>query len=104
MDISNKKHFLTVKDYSVSQETFDLYHDEELDMLITHPQPSLENLGKYYESVDYISHTDSKRSLFEKAYHFVKSIALKNKLNLINSLQSDKGSVLDIGAGTGDFL
>ena len=104
MDISNKKHFLTVKDYSVSQETFDLYHDEELDMLITHPQPSLENLGKYYESVDYISHTDSKRSLFEKAYHFVKSIALKNKLNLINSLQSDKGSILDIGAGTGDFL
>ncbi|MFV8464266.1 class I SAM-dependent methyltransferase [Flavobacterium sp. LB1P62] len=104
MDISNKKHFLTVKDYSVSQETFDLYHDEALDMLITYPQPSLENLGKYYESVDYISHTDSKRSLFEKAYHFVKSIALKNKLNLINSLQPNKGSILDIGAGTGDFL
>jgi 2-polyprenyl-3-methyl-5-hydroxy-6-metoxy-1,4-benzoquinol methylase len=104
MDISNKKHFLTVKDYSVSQETFDLYHDTELDMLITSPQPSLENLGKYYESVDYISHTDSKRSLFEKAYQFVKSIALKNKLNLINSLQPNKGRILDIGAGTGDFL
>ena len=104
MDISNKKHFLTVKDYSVSQETFDLYHDEELDMLITHPQPSLENLGRYYESVDYISHTDSKRSLFEKCYHFIKSIALKNKLNLVNSLQPAKGSILDIGAGTGDFL
>lgn len=104
MDISNKKHFLTVKDYSVSQETFNLYHDEELDMLITYPQPSLENLGKYYESVDYISHTDSKRSLFEKCYHFIKSIALKNKLNLVNSLQPTKGSILDIGAGTGDFL
>lgn len=104
MDISKHKHFLTVKDYSVSGETFDLYHDETLDMLITHPQPSLENLGKYYESVDYISHTDSKRSLFEKAYHFVKTIALKNKLNLINSHQPNKGSLLDIGAGTGDFL
>src|SRR3970282_935480 len=104
MDISNKKHFLTVKDYSVSKETFDLFHDEELDMLITSPQPSLDSLGKYYESVDYISHTDSKRSLFEKAYHFVKSIALKNKLDLINSLQSDKVRILDIGAGTGDFL
>ena len=104
MDISNKKHFLTVKDYSVSQETFDLYHDETLDMLITHPQPSLENLGKYYESEDYISHTDNKRSLFEKIYHFIKSIALKNKLNLINSLQPNKGRILDIGAGTGDFL
>ncbi len=104
MDISNQQPFLTVKDYSVSQEIFELYHDDKLDMLITSPQPSLENLGKYYESVDYISHTDSKRSLFEKAYHFVKTIALKNKLNLINSLQSDKGSILDIGAGTGDFL
>jgi len=104
MDISNKKHFLTVKDYSVSKETFDLYYDETLDMLITHPQPSLENLGKYYESEDYISHTDNKRSLFEKLYHFIKSIALKNKLNLINSLQSNKGRILDIGAGTGDFL
>jgi 2-polyprenyl-3-methyl-5-hydroxy-6-metoxy-1,4-benzoquinol methylase len=104
MDISNKKHFLTVKDYSVSKETFELYHDEDLDMLITTPQPSLENLGKYYESVDYISHTDSKRSLFEKAYHFVKSIALKNKLDLINSFQPNKGRILDIGAGTGDFL
>jgi 2-polyprenyl-3-methyl-5-hydroxy-6-metoxy-1,4-benzoquinol methylase len=104
MDISNQKHFLTVKDYSVSQETFDLYHNESLDMLITSPQPSLENLGKYYESVDYISHTDSQRSLFEKAYHLVKSIALKNKLALINSLQPTKGRILDIGAGTGDFL
>jgi 2-polyprenyl-3-methyl-5-hydroxy-6-metoxy-1,4-benzoquinol methylase len=68
------------------------------------PQPSLENLGRYYESPDYISHTDSKRSLFEKAYHFVKGIALKNKLNLINSSSSGKGKLLDIGAGTGDFL
>ena len=104
MDISNKKHFLTVTDFSVSKEVFDLYQVEDLDMLITYPQPSLDVLGKYYESADYISHTDSKRSLFEKAYHFVKSIALKNKLNLINSLQPNKGRILDIGAGTGEFL
>ena len=104
MDVLNKKHFLTVKDHSVSKEIFELYYDENLDMLITSPQPDLENLGRYYESEDYISHTDNKRSLFEKAYHFVKNIALKNKLNLINSEQSQKGKILDIGAGTGDFL
>lgn len=104
MDVLNKKHFLTVKDHSVSKEIFDLYYDEELDMLITSPQPELQNLGKYYESEDYISHTDNKRSLFEKAYHFVKNIALQNKLNLINSEQPQKGKLLDIGAGTGDFL
>lgn len=104
MNVLSKKHFLTVKDHSVSKEIFDLYYDEELDMLITSPQPELQNLGKYYESEDYISHTDNKRSLFEKAYHFVKNIALQNKLNLINGEQPKKGKLLDIGAGTGDFL
>ena len=104
MDISKQTLFLTVKDHSVSQETFDLYRDETLDLLTTYPQPDLTALPKYYESDDYISHTDGKRSLFENAYHFVKNIALKNKLNLINRLNPEKGSLLDIGAGTGDFL
>ncbi|MBC7523208.1 MAG: class I SAM-dependent methyltransferase [Flavobacterium sp.] len=103
MDISNLKPFLKVKDHSVSQETFELFYDNNLDMLITHPQPSFELLPKYYESEIYISHTDGNKSLFEKMYQFVKSIALKNKLKLINS-QSPKGRILDIGAGVGDFL
>lgn len=103
MNIEKTKHFLKVIDYSVSKEEFDLLHNEELDMLITHPQPSLEKLPSYYESVDYISHTDGNKSLFEKMYQFVKGIALKNKLKLINS-QSAKGRILDIGAGVGDFL
>ena len=102
--MNTQKHFLTVKDNSVSKETFELLYDETLDLLITSPQPSEENLGKYYESDDYISHTDGKRSIFEKAYHFIKNIALKNKLSLINDLQQSKGNLLDIGAGTGDFL
>lgn len=104
MEISKSKLFLTIKDHSVSKENFELYRDESLDLVYTHPQPSEKDLPKYYESDDYISHTDGKRSLFEKAYHFVKNIALKNKLNLINNLQLNKGSLLDIGAGTGDFL
>lgn len=103
MNIDKTKHFLNVKDYSVSQETFELLYDSDLDMLITHPQPSLDKLPSYYESVNYISHTDGNKSLFEKMYQFVKSIALKNKLKLINA-ESPKGRILDIGAGVGDFL
>ena len=103
MDLLNTKHFLNVKDHSVSQETFELLYDKNLDMLITHPQPSLEKLPSYYESVNYISHTDGNKSLFEKMYQFVKTIALKNKLKLINA-ESQKGRILDIGAGVGDFL
>jgi len=103
MNLSNTKFFLEVKDHTVSQETFELRYDADLDMLITHPQPSLEKLPGYYASVDYISHTDGKETFFEKLYQFVKGIALKNKLKLVNS-QSEKGRILDIGAGVGDFL
>ncbi|MDI1254703.1 MAG: class I SAM-dependent methyltransferase [Flavobacterium sp.] len=103
MDAS-QKHFLSVKDFSVSGEIFELYKDENLDMLITTPKPKPADLGRYYESDDYISHTDAKRSLFEKMYHFIKNIALNKKVSLINSLSERKGNLLDIGAGTGDFL
>ncbi|HNP32044.1 MAG TPA: class I SAM-dependent methyltransferase [Flavobacterium sp.] len=103
MSFQNNIFFQKVRDYSVSKEIFELHHNPEYDLLITFPKPSLEKLPSYYESDDYISHTDGKRSLFEKMYHFIKSIALKNKVKLINS-RSEKGKLLDIGAGTGDFL
>lgn len=103
MSFQNNIFYNKVVDHSVSKEVFDLHHNPEFDMLITFPKPSLEKLPSYYESDDYISHTDGKRSLFEKMYHFIKGISLKNKLKLINS-QGVKGKLLDIGAGTGDFL
>ena len=103
MNLDNSTFYLKVKDYSVSQEDFDLYYDTNLDMLITNPQPSLEALPKYYESQNYISHTDGNKSMFEKMYQTVKTIALKSKLKLIQK-NSQVGSILDIGAGVGDFL
>jgi 2-polyprenyl-3-methyl-5-hydroxy-6-metoxy-1,4-benzoquinol methylase len=104
MDISQHKLYRTIKDFSVSKETFTLYRDETIDLVFTFPQPKEDQLASYYESEDYISHTDGSRSLFEKAYQFVKQIALKNKLKCINELHQTKGILLDIGAGTGDFL
>lgn len=104
MDISKYQHYLDVKDHSISKEKFRLLRDEAIDLVFTYPQPSEDKLGSYYESEDYISHTDGNRSLFEKAYQFVKNIALKKKLTLINEFQPSKGVLLDIGTGTGDFL
>ena len=103
MSFQNNIFFQKVRDYSVSKEIFELHHNPEYDLLITFPKPTLEKLQSYYESEDYISHTDGKRSLFERIYHLIKNIALKNKVKLINT-QSEKGNLLDIGAGTGDFL
>ncbi|WP_066223073.1 class I SAM-dependent methyltransferase [Formosa haliotis] len=104
MNITSNKVSLKCKDYSVSGAYFELKHDDDLDILITSPQPKSEELGQYYKSEDYISHTDAKRNLFEKLYHTVKGIALKRKLNLINSFDNETKSLLDVGCGTGDFL
>lgn len=102
--MKNNSVYLKVKDHSVSGEDFQLIYNEELELLETFPQPSDEQLPKYYQSEDYISHTDAKRNWFEKMYQFVKAIALKRKLELINSFNSDGKQLLDIGCGTGDFL
>ena len=98
------KDYLKVKDHSVSGETFQLVLKETYGYLETHPQPTEENLSEYYKTENYISHTDSRRNLFEKAYHLIRSISLKRKLNLINSFNSGRKTLLDIGCGTGDFL
>lgn len=99
-----KKPFLVVKDLSVTGEEFELLLDTDLDLLKTNPQPSSESLFRYYESEDYISHTDAKGTLFEKIYHLVKKRAINQKIGLIEYWQSGTGTVLDIGCGTGDFL
>jgi 2-polyprenyl-3-methyl-5-hydroxy-6-metoxy-1,4-benzoquinol methylase len=93
-----------VEDYTVSHQKFDLQYDSRFDLLHTFPQPPVSELGKYYESDDYISHTDSKRSWFEKAYHMVKKRALNQKVQLLEKHQPNKGNLLDMGCGTGDFL
>tara|TARA_R100001132_G_C3263175_1_gene86746 strand:+ start:174 stop:1022 length:849 start_codon:yes stop_codon:yes gene_type:complete len=100
---SNKIH-CTTKDFLVSGESFSLVWSEDQKILITQPQPLTENLFQYYESNEYISHTDSKKGLLNFLYQVVKNYSLKRKLRLIEKLHPGKGSLLDIGAGTGDFL
>ncbi|WP_274474993.1 class I SAM-dependent methyltransferase [Mangrovimonas aestuarii] len=104
MSDKNSQPYLKCKDYSVSGETFELRYNETYDMLETYPVPDVLELGSYYESDNYISHTDTKRNLFEKVYHMVRSYALLNKLKLIYKYSKNGKRLLDIGCGTGDFL
>ncbi|WP_430964904.1 class I SAM-dependent methyltransferase [Spongiimicrobium sp. 2-473A-2-J] len=96
------KLFLKTKDHSISGEGFELVHDTELDMLITKPQPS--DLKKYYESEAYISHTDANKSFVDRIYQQIKKRSLRKKVKLLDTYVQSKKSLLDIGAGTGDFL
>lgn len=100
--LKNATFYLKTKDYFLTQQEFELYKNHELDMLITQPFPK--NLDTYYQSENYISHSDSNQSFLDKIYQFVKNYSLKRKLKLINSFDLEAKTILDIGAGTGDFL
>lgn len=104
IDNSELTPFLSCKDYTVSKEEFSILSDNSNDLLVTSPRPNDKNLSSYYESESYISHTDSKKSIFDRIYQLVRSYALKQKLKLVNSFETESKSILDIGAGTGDFL
>ena len=89
------------RDFLVSGKKFELIPTSEFDILKTHPVP--ENLDAFYESENYISHTDSANGITDKIYQLVKGYMLNQKLNWIEKLKSP-GKILDVGAGTGDFL
>jgi len=99
----NKNTYIKTKDYFKSGESFELLFDEDYQMLVTFPQPIDENLEFYYESDDYISHTDTKKGIMPFLYQKVKFYSLNKKIAFINSMVPLKGKLLDIGAGTGDF-
>lgn len=96
--------YLKCKDFTVTNEVFELKFHEEIDMLITSPQPKIEDLPAYYKSEKYISHTDASVTFLDKVYQMVKRITIKGKVKSISSFKNDSKNLLDIGCGTGEFL
>lgn len=95
--------FISGKDYFLSGEKFEIVKCTDCGLRFTNPRPKAEELGKYYESAEYISHSDSKQGLFAAVYQQVRKYTLGRKLALINKFQK-KGEILDIGCATGQFL
>lgn len=89
-------------DNTVSKESYEVMYNKKYDMLVTSPVPV--NLESYYLSDSYISHTDSKKTIFDNIYQLVKNHTLNQKLKLIHSFNTSEKTILDVGAGTGDFL
>ncbi|WP_143959275.1 class I SAM-dependent methyltransferase [Litoribacter populi] len=95
---------LVVKDHSVSQESFTICKCKKCELLFTNPRPDIQNIQKYYESEDYISHKDSATNITNLLYKLVRTYTLKQKVSWINQYASKKGRLLDFGCGTGYFL
>ncbi len=99
----NTRFVKSVKDYFLTKETFSLYQCEQCGIVFTEPFPDAKNLGRYYETENYLSHQVNNTSLTAKIYNAVKKRNLKNKLSIADA-NTNKGKLLDIGCGIGDFL
>ena len=93
------------KDYLISGETFDIVECLSCTLRITSPFPSVDTIGNYYNSEEYISHAEETKGLFEVIYKFVRSYMIGKKRKLIEKSSGNRsGKLLDIGCGAGHFL
>lgn len=101
---SEKAHLhLSLKDFFLTQEPFEIMVCEDCGLHYTTPKPSDEKLGDYYKSKEYYSHQENKQGFIPRIYEAVKSVNLKRKFGFATQ-GKELGKLLDIGCGVGDFL
>lgn len=101
----NNSLFLELKDYFLTQEDFKIYECNDCKLLFTTPCPLPSEIGKYYKSTNYLSHSEEKKGLVPFIYNKVKKTNIKNKFNIIKEhCKKNDINLLDIGCGIGDFL
>lgn len=94
--------FLLCKDQFVSGEEFEITICKTCGFRYTECIPEPEKMAPYYQSEEYISHSDTQKGIVNRLYHKVRDIMLQRKAELIRSLTPGK-NLLDIGCGTGYF-
>ncbi|MEO5683056.1 MAG: class I SAM-dependent methyltransferase [Chitinophagaceae bacterium] len=95
---------LSAEDYTVSHQQFEIWQCAVCSIRFTQGAPDAASVADFYQSENYISHTDTEKGIINKLYHFVRRTTLRRKLRLIEQTTGiQKGNLLDIGAGTGAF-
>ncbi|GAB3428219.1 class I SAM-dependent methyltransferase [Niabella aquatica] len=94
-----------VKDHTVSGKEFEVMHCNNCTLRFTQDVPVLEEIGPYYKSEDYISHTNTSKGLINRLYQRVRVRTMKQKADAVKKFTGlNAGNLLDIGSGTGTFL
>lgn len=98
-----KKRFTCIDKFATGEE-FDIYECDNCGLAFTQNIPDEKEIGRYYESPSYISHSNTNKGFVNTVYHLVRMIMLRNKARLVERLTILKnGNILDYGAGTGYF-
>ncbi len=96
-----------LKDHALTGEVFDISKCEECGAMLTDPRPSSQEIGKYYDFKEYISHSDDAPGVVNRLYQLARKWTTSGKINLINQVSKKRTHprhLLDYGCGTGFFL
>jgi 2-polyprenyl-3-methyl-5-hydroxy-6-metoxy-1,4-benzoquinol methylase len=94
----------TCTDHFVSKRDFTVFSCADCGFLFTQDYPEENEIEGFYESENYISHSDTSEGFSNKLYRFARSFMLRRKKKLIQKITGlKKGTILDIGSGTGYF-
>jgi 2-polyprenyl-3-methyl-5-hydroxy-6-metoxy-1,4-benzoquinol methylase len=92
-----------VQDWLVSNEDFNIVACTNCDFRFISNAPIPEKAGSYYETEEYIEHSDTKDGLINTIYHFARKRMMLYKHRLVKNNSNGK-NLLDIGSGSGYFL
>ncbi len=92
-------------DHFLTGESFPILQCTGCHFRITGITPAEKDADRYYQSEAYVSHSDIRKGLVNRAYHLARKWMLRYKLKIVIRGSGCKtGSILDVGAGTGYFL
>ncbi|MET0392764.1 MAG: class I SAM-dependent methyltransferase [Chitinophagaceae bacterium] len=96
---------LRAKDHTVSGETFPIAECSDCTLRFTQDVPDAASIAPYYQSDNYISHSDTEKGIVNRIYHLVRKATLTRKRKLVQQTTGlATGKLLEVGSGTGAFL
>ena len=101
--VEQDKIYIETKDYLFSNEKFQIINTDLKGLLKTTPRPLKENIKKYYNTKEYISHNSDKKGGLSIVYKLFRKLNFYYKASFVKRLKKDQ-RILDFGSGEGYFL